>query len=135
MYEELLEVYNKYSNEPFFTEYEFNDVRTWKEQTERHLKIFERQEKFWIKLKHTAQADRTYFEVGKYRYMSYFKDAQADKDKWDWYYISRSDDWRQPKNERLFQISFPTGAYIFGDDYPKNLGEELFNELKSYNPT
>jgi len=48
--------------------------------------------------------------------------------------ISWSDDGSQPGDELLFQISFPTGAYVFGDDYPVNLFEKFFLELKSFNP-
>ena len=48
--------------------------------------------------------------------------------------ISWSDDGRQPDNEYLYSISFPTGAYIFGDFYPKELFQKFFLELKTYNP-
>lgn len=48
--------------------------------------------------------------------------------------ISWSDNGKQPENELLLYISFPTGAYIFGDDYPVSLFQEFFQELKSYNP-
>lgn len=46
-------------------------------------------------------------------------------------YISWSDDSRQPDGEWLFKLSFPTGAYVFGKHYPKNLFNKFFNELKS----
>lgn len=48
--------------------------------------------------------------------------------------ISWSDNGEQPKDELLLTIKFPTGAYIFGDDYPTKLFEKFFNELKAYNP-
>jgi hypothetical protein len=48
--------------------------------------------------------------------------------------ISYPDDGRQPENEQLLYISFPTGAYIFGEDYPVDLFNRFFTELKSYNP-
>jgi hypothetical protein len=49
--------------------------------------------------------------------------------------ISWSDDGRQPeKGERLYQLSFSTGAYIFGDHYPKELFNQFFVELKAYKP-
>lgn len=48
--------------------------------------------------------------------------------------IHWSDDGSQPDNELLLRISFPTGAYIFGDDYPTELFQKFFTELKSYNP-
>lgn len=40
----------------------------------------------------------------------------------------------QPKNERLFSICFPTGAYIFGEDYPKELFNRFYSELETYKP-
>jgi hypothetical protein len=50
--------------------------------------------------------------------------------------ISWSDDGRQPENEWLCLISFPTGAYIFGNifknEYPKETFNKFFEELKSY---
>lgn len=48
--------------------------------------------------------------------------------------ISWSDDGRQPSNEWLYQISYPTGAYIFGDSYPKETFNKMFEEMKTYNP-
>lgn len=54
--------------------------------------------------------------------------------------ISWSIDGRQPDNELLLQISFSTGAYIFGDgdyfnkDYPTDFFQKFWLELKSYNP-
>jgi len=49
-------------------------------------------------------------------------------------HISWSDDGKQPEDELLLVISFPTGAYIFGDDYPTEFFKEFFQELKTYNP-
>ena len=36
-----------------------------------------------------------------------------------------SDDGRQPENEWLYCISFPRGAYIFGDEYPKKTFDDF----------
>lgn len=47
--------------------------------------------------------------------------------------ISCSDNKEQPHNEWLYWLSFPTGAYIFDEDYPTELFDEFFDELKSYN--
>jgi hypothetical protein len=48
--------------------------------------------------------------------------------------ISWSDDGRQPEDETLLAIRFSTGAYIFGEDYPESLFNDLFIELKSFAP-
>lgn len=48
--------------------------------------------------------------------------------------IAWEDNGKQPEDELLLKLSFSTGAYIFGDDYPAELFKEFFQELKSYNP-
>jgi hypothetical protein len=48
--------------------------------------------------------------------------------------ISWPDNGKQPKNELLLQYSFSVGAYIFGEHYPVELFQKLFQELKTYNP-
>jgi len=61
----------------------------------------------------------------------------SDIGKWGSKYgrtISWSDDGEQPVDETLLRISFPTGAYLFGDDYPTEIFQQFFNEIKSYNP-
>lgn len=37
-------------------------------------------------------------------------------------------------DEVLLEISFSTGAYIFGDDYPKEFFSKFYAELKAYEP-
>jgi hypothetical protein len=39
---------------------------------------------------------------------------------------------RLEKDEWLYQICFPAGAYIFGDHYPKETFDAFFEELKSF---
>lgn len=55
--------------------------------------------------------------------------------------ISWPVDGRQPEDEYLFTVSFPTGAYIFGHgesnfnkDYPTEFFQKFWLELKSYKP-
>lgn len=48
--------------------------------------------------------------------------------------ISWSVDGRQPKDEMLLQICFPTGAHIFGEDYAVNFFQIFWLELKSFKP-
>lgn len=54
--------------------------------------------------------------------------------------ISWSFDGRQPEDEYLFKVGFPTGAYIFGEgeffnkDYPTDFFQKFWIELKSYKP-
>jgi len=48
--------------------------------------------------------------------------------------ISWSVDGRQPEDELLLQIGFPTGAYIFGEDYATDFFQKFWLELKTYKP-
>ncbi len=40
----------------------------------------------------------------------------------------------QPEDEQLYQISFPTGPFIFGSDYPTTFFQSFVKELLTYNP-
>lgn len=49
--------------------------------------------------------------------------------------IASPDNGVQPEEgERLYQISFPTGAYILGAEYPTQTFNAFFEELKTYQP-
>ena len=48
--------------------------------------------------------------------------------------ISWPDDGNQPDNETLLILKFSTGAYFLDDDYPVELFERFFLELKSFGP-
>lgn len=48
--------------------------------------------------------------------------------------ISWSDDGKQPQEEWLMTVSFPTGAYIFGDSYPTETFKAFWEELKAFKP-
>ena len=48
--------------------------------------------------------------------------------------IGWSDNGEQPNSELLLLIQFPTGAYIFGEDYPKELFQKFFRELIDLKP-
>jgi hypothetical protein len=48
--------------------------------------------------------------------------------------ISWEDEDKKPDNEWLYILTFPSGAYLFGKDYPHNLFDRFFDVLKSYNP-
>lgn len=48
--------------------------------------------------------------------------------------ISCSEKGDQPYGERLYVIQFPSGPYIFGQEYPRETFEQFFNELKAFGP-
>jgi hypothetical protein len=68
-----------------------------------------------------------YVRLGDYEVIVYFGDKRAIK-------IAHPDDGKQPKCERLYNICFPTGPYIFGEEYPTSTFQSFFNELKDYKP-
>lgn len=73
---------------------------------------------------------KTYAKCFKYNGYSYIGLWGTDFNRT----IAWSDDGRQPENEWLYQISFPTGAYIFGDGYLTDVFNKFFVELKLFNP-
>jgi hypothetical protein len=72
--------------------------------------------------------------------VSYYVNKKTDNRIIAWYgnkhnrYISSPKNDIQPKNELLLRIEFPTGAYIFGDNYYPDIFHNLYNSLKAYKP-
>jgi hypothetical protein len=115
----------------------FSDINEMKLNAKNHLLLIEWYEKYGLKLDHAYKPyTHNYFRLNDYKLFSYFNDAKRDKDNGSGKYISWPDDDRQPKDEWLFEISFSTGAYIFGEDYDgqKQLFQDFFKELQSYKP-
>lgn len=136
-YSKILEVCDKYLE--FSREYGFDDIRDMRTSALNHLLLIEWYEKYGIKLIHdrdSRPAQYTWFKYNEYCNFNKFGDAEGDKESGSGKFISWSDDGRQPKDEWLFCISFPTGAYIFGRDYDyqQPLFREFFDELKSFQP-
>jgi len=134
-YQNILEACEKYQN--FDNKYSFYDIDTMRHSAKNHLLLIEWYEKYGLKLSHDYKPMQYHhFKVNEYMAFSYFQDGDNDKDNRVGKYISWSDDGRQPSNEWLLCISFPTGAYIFGEDYAgqQQLFQSFISELKSYNP-
>lgn len=122
-YNDILNVLNKHED---LLKINYNlDIRS---NLKRLIKAQELALKFNIELgAHNFEANETYSRLGEYISIGLYGETLKRT-------ISWSDDGRQPNNEWLLQISFPTGAYIFGDDYPVNVFNDFFVELKSFNP-
>ncbi len=134
-YTELLKAGEKYQD--FDNLYSFYDIRDIVINAKSHLMLIEWYEKYGLRISHEYKpAQGNYFKTSSYVVFNKFDDAEADKAAGSGKYISWSDDGRQPNNEWLLEISFPTGAYIFGDDYDyqQKLFQDFINELKSFNP-
>lgn len=65
------------------------------------------------------------WELSSYSRLTYYSEGRS---------ISWEDNGNQPKDEWLYSVSFPTGAYIYGEGYPTKTFNTMFEELKSYNP-
>ncbi len=85
------------------------------------------QESFGINLAGCYDYSATYFKVGDDRYIAKYGDKHNRTVSW-------SDDGNQPKDEWLLAITYPTGAFIFGEDYQKETFAQYFNELKEFEP-
>ena len=134
-YTEILDVCEKYANEKYLSDYAFEDVREMRDKAKNHLLLLSWYEKYGLDIKHDKRLyNYNYVKLDDYRHFSYFSDASAEKEKGSGRYISWEDDDKQPKDEWLFSFSFSSGAYIFGDDYPTQLFEKFWHELKSFNP-
>lgn len=132
-YTDVLEVCEKYDD--FDTNYSMSDIHDMKISAKNHLMLIEWYENYGIKLDHDNKPySYNHIRLDDHRSISYYADAQKDHDNGAGRSISWSDDGRQPQNEWLYRISFSTGAYIFGEDYPDKLFQRFFDELASYKP-
>lgn len=119
-YKEILEVLNKYKSEIVF------DVNSLEREAKQHLFGIELVEKYGFNLDPKTIHSTDWQKLKENVYIGIF-DGERRR-------ISCSDDGRQPKNETLLYINYPTGAYIFGGDYPTEFFQKFFLELKTYNP-
>lgn len=103
------------------------DINDLEEKSKLHLFGIELKEKYGLDIDPKIIQTFDWVRFGDYRTIGWWGDKHRRT-------ISWSDDGNQPKDEQLLQISFPTGAYIFGEDYPAHLFEVFFAELKSFKP-
>lgn len=99
-------------------------------QIERELEQAEKSVEFGMELDYAGCSYyRKRLAYGKEAIVALYGESEKRSILW-------SDDGRQPENEWLCCISFPTGPYIFGDyfqeQYPKQTFDLFFEELKSF---
>lgn len=96
---------------------------------------YEWEEKYGIKLK-SRFAEYDYLSISDYELVAYYEDGYTCHKEGRGRSISWSEGDKQPVNEWLYQISFGTGAYIFGDDYngQQQLFQDFFKELRTHKP-
>jgi len=89
------------------------------------IKKTELEAQFGIAIKQVC--GQSWFECGYYATIGLFGSAHNRT-------ISWSDDGMQPNDEWLYRLSFPTGAYIFGEGYLVETFDAFFSELKLFAP-
>ena len=119
-YKEILKVLNKYKSDIAF------DVDSLEIKAKHHLFGVELVEKYGFNLDPKRIQSTDWQELRENVFIGFW-DGERSKVSW-------SDDGRQPNNEILLCIKYPTGAYIFGGDYPTEFFQKFFLELKKYNP-
>lgn len=85
------------------------------------------QESFGINLMNCYDYSDTYFNLHGDKFIGKYGSEYNRT-------ISWSDDGTQPEDEWLFVISYPTGAFIFGEDYQQETFKQYFEELKGFSP-
>lgn len=103
------------------------DVKRLKEKSKLHLYGLELKEKHGLDLDPKSITSLNWNKLGHYITIGWYGDKYGRT-------ISWSDNGEQPTDELLLDISFPTGGYIFGQDYPTEFFQKFFNELKTYKP-
>lgn len=136
-YSEILEVCEKYQyfEEKFGSE--FDDINEMIREAKNHLLIIEWYEKYGFELNHSLGLyARNCVRINSYVSFQLFEDAERCKIECYGRSIAWPDDGRQPEDGWYLCLSFPTGPYIFGEDYEnqKQLFQDFFQELKSYKP-
>jgi len=124
-YDEILDILRKHDVLHFVNAGELE------RQVELYLFGLELKETYGLNIDPSQIKDLDYQRFGSHKIIGLFGKKYNRE-------ISWPSDGRQPKNERLFVISIPTGAYFFGDvgvgDYPIEFFQKFWLELKSYNP-
>lgn len=119
-YKEVLRVLNKYKSEIIF------DVDRLELEAKDHLFGVDLVEEYGFDLDPKIINNTTYQKL-KDNIAICFLDGEQNKIAWP-------DNGKQPNNETLLWIGFPSGPYIFGSDYPVEFFQKFFMELKTYNP-
>lgn len=124
-YKEILEVINKYKDIIVF------DVNELESRSKQHLFGLELKEKYGLNVEPRDIRSLDWNRFGDYLSIGQFGEKYNRTIFW-------SDDGKQPEDEIMINLSFSTGAYIFGnssdDDYPTDFFQQFWQELKTYNP-
>ena len=135
-YNKIIDICNKYVEvwESYWSDNPKNYMKNILTIANNQKKILERNKEYWLSIPCSVTINNSYFRIDSERSIMYYKNAQEEKNKWWWKYISWSDDGRQPKNEWLYVISFSTWWYFLNAWYAIDTFKKLFDEIKTFNP-
>lgn len=120
-YDEILKVLHKHREVCVF------DVSDLERKAKIHLFGLELKEVYGLNIDPKQVNSIDWIRFGDYRAIGLWGEKHRRT-------ISWSVDGRQPEDEMLLKIYFPTGAYIFGEDYAVNFFQKFWLELKSFKP-
>jgi len=103
------------------------DVENLKQKSQNHLFGLKLKETYGLEINEKAISSTTWNTFGDYRSIGMWGEKYRRT-------ISWSVDGRQPDDEMLLKIGFSTGAYMFGQDYPKEIFTQFWQDLRSYSP-
>lgn len=126
-YNEILKAIKKHKDVCVF------DIERLETQSKLHLLGLELNEVYGLNINPKEINSFDWIDCGEHLKIGWFGDKYNRT-------ISWSDDDRQPNDERLVLLKFPTGAYIFGDgglfdkDYPTKFFHKFWMELLTFKP-
>lgn len=120
-YTKILNLVKKFNDSIIF------DYKDLEYKSKCHLFGIELKEKYGMELNPEDIKSLNYSRLGDYVSLGMWGEKHRRT-------ISWSDNGEQPEDELLLCLSFSTGAYIVGSDYPTEIFKEFFQELKTYNP-
>lgn len=120
MYSEIMKTLKKYQE---FCVFDINELER---QSEIHIFGLELKEKYGLNI-NPGIIDSTDYNCFGFKTIAWFGKEYRRT-------ISWSVDGRQPKNELLFSLGFPTGPFIFGDINASDFFQKFWLELKKFKP-
>jgi hypothetical protein len=119
-YDEIFALMDKHKDDLVFR------VDSFKDKAEHHLYGIELVEKYGFQINPKEIHDKVWQALSDHIYIGFMDGTRRT--------ISAPDDGRQPYNEQMLIIKFPSGAYVLDASYPTIIFREFFNELKTFNP-
>ena len=122
---------------PHFSNFNFRDIDDARRASQKHLMLIEWYEKYGLKINHSDVPDgMNHWKIGSHMSFSYYGNAKEELSQGSGRFISWEDNNKQPHEEWILGIRFPTGAYIFGEDYDgqNKLFQDFIGELKGFSP-